>query len=432
MKRSLLLSATALLGVVLSANAEMKDITPEGYDFSTYENKANFPMYGGNDGSDATALVNASPWTYRDRHSDAFTTNKQLTTFIQRGVDKSTDAWAEYYKTYFTVTELCNYKTKYSYGKCLVINMPYAMLGSASIVPPAKINNSYVSFHSNYLQFNFYLDPTKIENFTAGTPHYVRVRIVYNVLNKGREYLYFNENNVRNMDYWATWTWGTADDGTIIPDGDADAAYPNSDDENGRKKDNAKWGDDFALWKGMEFDAYSGVEGAVYDVNKIANEHEIYYAQGLEQSQLDCYDMWITSSSYKIDEPHYIQNCDRWMVYEFDMPVDAAHGTAMATMNMRANCYTNYMIKEIKFFDLGTNAEDATYLGKRNITYRYLAEGAINDYTDESGVKDIIEEVADTDAPAVYYNFQGMEVKNPANGLYIVKRGNKVSKEYVR
>lgn len=37
-----------------------------------------------------------------------------------------------------------------------------------------------------------------------------------------------------------------------------------------------------------------------------------------------------------------------------------------------------------------------------------------------------------SDAPAVYYNLQGIEVVKPENGVYIVRRGNKVSKEIVR
>lgn len=42
-------------------------------------------------------------------------------------------------------------------------------------------------------------------------------------------------------------------------------------------------------------------------------------------------------------------------------------------------------------------------------------------------------ESVDTEENAVpvYYNLQGVEVKNPANGLYIVKRGNKISKETI-
>ncbi len=36
------------------------------------------------------------------------------------------------------------------------------------------------------------------------------------------------------------------------------------------------------------------------------------------------------------------------------------------------------------------------------------------------------------DVPTVYYNLQGVQVTNPSNGIYIVKRGNKVTKEYIR
>ncbi len=38
---------------------------------------------------------------------------------------------------------------------------------------------------------------------------------------------------------------------------------------------------------------------------------------------------------------------------------------------------------------------------------------------------------ADNNAEAEYYNLQGVRVNNPANGLYIVKRGNQVSKAYI-
>ncbi len=36
-----------------------------------------------------------------------------------------------------------------------------------------------------------------------------------------------------------------------------------------------------------------------------------------------------------------------------------------------------------------------------------------------------------TDAPAVYYNLQGIEVTNPQSGIYIVRRGNNVTKEII-
>ncbi len=46
-----------------------------------------------------------------------------------------------------------------------------------------------------------------------------------------------------------------------------------------------------------------------------------------------------------------------------------------------------------------------------------------------TGVEDI---TIDNNAPAVYYNLQGVEVANPENGVYIMKRGNKVTKQYIK
>lgn len=48
----------------------------------------------------------------------------------------------------------------------------------------------------------------------------------------------------------------------------------------------------------------------------------------------------------------------------------------------------------------------------------------------ESGVASV--GVDNGTAAPVYYNLQGMRVENPTNGIYIVKRGDKVSKEVIR
>lgn len=47
-----------------------------------------------------------------------------------------------------------------------------------------------------------------------------------------------------------------------------------------------------------------------------------------------------------------------------------------------------------------------------------------------TGVESISAE--NTNAPAEYFNLQGVKVNNPENGLYIVRQGNKVSKQYIR
>lgn len=50
----------------------------------------------------------------------------------------------------------------------------------------------------------------------------------------------------------------------------------------------------------------------------------------------------------------------------------------------------------------------------------------------EDGITDIIKDNSDN-TPAVYYNLQGVEVANPAVGqIYIVKNGNKVSKQIIK
>ena len=58
--------------------------------------------------------------------------------------------------------------------------------------------------------------------------------------------------------------------------------------------------------------------------------------------------------------------------------------------------------------------------------YRIQEEG----YVGEAGIDGVIAD-QDANAPAVYYNFQGVQVQNPENGMYIVKRGNTVTKEAI-
>lgn len=50
-------------------------------------------------------------------------------------------------------------------------------------------------------------------------------------------------------------------------------------------------------------------------------------------------------------------------------------------------------------------------------------------FTTRSGVNDI---TVDNNAPAAYYTLQGVKVDDPAPGLYIVRRGNTVTKTIVR
>lgn len=53
-------------------------------------------------------------------------------------------------------------------------------------------------------------------------------------------------------------------------------------------------------------------------------------------------------------------------------------------------------------------------------------------YAPEAGGSSVSVVAADENAPIEYFNLQGVRVNNPANGLYIVKHGNKVEKRIIR
>ncbi len=89
--------------------------------------------------------------------------------------------------------------------------------------------------------------------------------------------------------------------------------------------------------------------------------------------------------------------------------------------------------------EVAFNLNDKVEFGKGESAFKVAAEGSyyVNvDFdnltlwvsNDPAGVEAIEIE----NAPAVYYNLQGVEVANPQNGLYIVKQGNKVSKQLIK
>lgn len=63
--------------------------------------------------------------------------------------------------------------------------------------------------------------------------------------------------------------------------------------------------------------------------------------------------------------------------------------------------------------------------------YSLVASGD-NLKVEESATTGIEGVEADENAPAEYYNLQGVRVANPENGLYIVRQGNKVTKQIIR
>jgi hypothetical protein len=64
---------------------------------------------------------------------------------------------------------------------------------------------------------------------------------------------------------------------------------------------------------------------------------------------------------------------------------------------------------------------NSSWVYNKEITIHYVG----------SGVSSINAVEAADNGEATYYNFQGLQVKNPTNGVYIVKRGNTVTKERI-
>lgn len=56
----------------------------------------------------------------------------------------------------------------------------------------------------------------------------------------------------------------------------------------------------------------------------------------------------------------------------------------------------------------------------------------IEKYVGTGGVEGVAADVDDENAPKEYFNLQGMRVAEPANGIFIVKQGSKVSKEVIK
>lgn len=64
-----------------------------------------------------------------------------------------------------------------------------------------------------------------------------------------------------------------------------------------------------------------------------------------------------------------------------------------------------------------------------NHVYKGLGNRQYSDLGEYAGVEGV---TADENLPAVYYNLQGIEIKNPTRGFYIVRRGNKAQRVFIR
>ena len=72
----------------------------------------------------------------------------------------------------------------------------------------------------------------------------------------------------------------------------------------------------------------------------------------------------------------------------------------------------------------------ADFEGTISFTLPASAEGLEVKFASKGAGIDSV--VAEENAPAVYYNLQGVKVANPENGIYVVRQGSKVSKVLVK
>lgn len=118
----------------------------------------------------------------------------------------------------------------------------------------------------------------------------------------------------------------------------------------------------------------------------------------------DCYFSFITKTADQWDGPDGVNSSTRYGATKADSPIAAGESQSML-MNWNAWKIAGGV-------------------------YKIIAD--INNMTITVSATQGIDAIDAEDAPAVYFNLQGVEVANPANGLYIVKRGNKVTKEMVK
>ncbi len=401
--------------------AELVDVTPWGYDFDRYEDGAQFKIHSGA-GNEPEKVWWTSKSGIYDRN--AVETDGHFTTLTWPGAaDLNTEANIEADNAGFTVHDFGGYL-----GKCLVINQPWSPLATETIPNAAEIfgeGKPALGATGNRAQtmgIGFYCDKDAVQhNWPAKA---IRVRLVFNIMRRGchaaaqgdkglktaygfTEVLAEDNGGTAAGWYCPSEEWDAGTQGLI-----ASAAVP-------------VLGSEFAKWEN---------EGTC--VAEIPDEIKPIMTQ-----DQDPFDNAGHDDGKNVDR--YLMQLDRFMVYEWDvfMSNDAQNlklNLTFDTANM------SILIKEIKFFNISNandllifdeNGKDFTYgpnslMLKRQKSWRYYTEKGVEE-NKPSGVENVIEDTND-DAPVEYYNLQGVRVQNPANGLYIKRQGNKVTKVIVR
>lgn len=360
--------------------SEPVDITPEGLNFETYQDGDAFKVFSTETNGDWSGPANF----YRDMHPTAFHDHGQLTSVMFRGYANDVNN-TEYVNT--KVQPGITVRDVEGVGRALVITQPYSPTFSRFDWPSIPSVNSQ--------QYSFYMDPTKLTENTDKR-HYVRVKVVYNVLLRGCHY--YADSHLEKPVTTATVQsiYATHDGNWVLPGNDhiLAARY-------------AETGINFAKWA-----------NETTNVNDIPENPEVIDGTDIE-------DPW--DPGHGVPDPNggrtYIMNPNRFRVYEFDTYIEPGRTTSVQINLGNRNFST--LINEIQFTDLGTDEAAATLLGRRKLGWTYVT-------TVSSAIEDIVSDSVNSEEAPVYFNLQGVQVANPENGIYIVRRGNTVTKEYIR
>jgi len=376
--------AGALLTLTLGneyAATEPVDITPSGLNFDSYEDGTPFKLTAtGSNGGWST------PAGFAHKHPNAFNEDGQLTAYLDRGAAESYNT-QEYVDNTIQQAFVVR-KMNDAIGNVLAITQPWSPAASRYQWPSA-------GYSGNQAQLSFFM-PASMVTENTDQRHYVRVRIVYNVLHRGCHYTFYGPIKLVT-------SYASHENNWVIPAHDADLGALVADE-----------GIDFAQW-----------------VDETYNVEDIPAEPVVRKPDADETDAWDPGHKPAAEDvngyPAYIINDSRYRVYEFDTYIDKPEAVTTSVQFNVVNKNTTYLIKEVKFTDLGTDEAAATLLHRRQLGWTYF-------HSESSGIEDIVtDETLEgaQDAP-VYYNLQGVQVVNPENGIYIVRRGNTVTKEYIR
>lgn len=379
---------TLTLGEEYTAD-EAVDVTPSGLDFNSYADGDEFKIFS----TESNGAWSGPANFYHGAHPTAFDDHGQLTSILYRGMGTDLNNQAN---VDAKIQPMVTVRSIDKIGKVLVVNEQFSPTASKFAWPGSGFNGAQP-------QFSFYMRNEDITNKTDAR-HYIRVRVVYNAMLRGCHYVQDVKNN-KDLNVVKS-IYATAEGNWVVPS-----------DDHVLGASNAEQGINFAKW--------------VDETGKDADIPAVPVVYEPLDSDVDEWDAAHHGNGCGADpngKPAYLMNPERFRVYEFDTYINNPDKSTISVQLNLLDRNASYLIKEIKFTDLGTDEAAATLLGRRQLGWKYYNKEEV------SGIEDIVtdETLEGNDLAPVYYNLQGVRVINPENGIYIVRRGDKVTKEYIR